>query len=30
MSERMLHGLDFGLDHTGRMREVRKVAQEPP
>ena len=28
MSERVLHDLDFGLDH--RMREVRKVEQEPP
>lgn len=27
MSERMLHGLDFGLDHTGRMRGVREVEQ---
>ena len=27
MSERMLHGLDFGLDNTGRMRGVREVEQ---
>lgn len=27
MSERMLHGLDFGLDHTGRMRGIDEVEQ---
>ena len=27
MSERMLHGLDFGLDHAGRMRGIDEVEQ---
>jgi hypothetical protein len=27
MSERTLHGLDFGLDHTGRMRGIDEVEQ---
>ena len=27
MSERTIHGLDFGLDHTGRMRGIDEVEQ---
>ncbi len=27
MSERILHGLDFGLDHAGRMRGIDEVEQ---
>jgi hypothetical protein len=27
MTDQMLHGLDFGLDHTGQMRGVDEVEQ---
>ena len=27
MTERIIHGLDFGLDQTGRMRAINEVEQ---